>query len=316
MALVKASDLDPPKDRIERHAGNGNPKIYSPCENCTGTGQVPSEKVEGRLNKCSKCKGTGFKGAYYTRTTTFIDVLEDKANLAKWKVRMVLEGIRRDPSLLEEFTALADPFGDDKEAANKIGERAQEVADAGLKAALGTALHEITEDLDGGKELGFIPDDFVNDIATYAKATEMLEVVSIETFGVLDLYKVAGTFDRLVIYKGRLMVADIKTGSIQWGLGKIAMQLAAYSRMKKYNPETHGREDIVINGLTVEQDEGLIIHMPSGGGETTVVTIDIAKGWEGLALAQEVRNWRSYWSRKASKGEVISQVTASDLDAA
>lgn len=311
--LTKASEVSAPADKIERHAGNGNPKIYSTCATCEGTGTVPSEKVEGRLNKCPKCKGTGFKGAFYSRTTTFIDCLEDKAALAKWKMRMVLEGIRRKPELIEQFAALADPFGDDKGEADKIAAEATDVADAGLKAALGTALHKITEDLDAGEDVGFIPDDFVLDIATYEKATAELVMVAIETFGVLDEYKVAGTFDRLVIYKGRLMVADIKTGSITFGLGKIAMQLAAYSRMKGYNPETYERTPLTFNGLTVDQDEALIIHMPSGGGVTTVVTVDIAKGWEGMALAQKVRDWRSYWGRKSSKGEVINQVEAIDL---
>lgn len=310
LTLTRPSEVNSPKAEIERHAGNGNPKIYSPCEHCLATGQVPSEKRPGKTVNCPKCKGKKFKGFYYTRTTTFIDVLDDKANLAKWKMRMVLEGVRRDPSILEEFAALEDPFGKDKGEADKIAHKAQEIADAGLKAALGTALHSITEDLDAGNELGFIPDEFVKDIETYAEATEGLEMVAIETFGVLDDFKVAGTFDRLAIYKGRLVVADIKTGGIEYGLGKIAMQLAAYSRMMRYDISTYERTPLVYNGLTVDQEEGLIIHMPSGGGETTVVTVNIAKGWEGLHLAQEVRNWRSYWARKSSKGEVVSHAAS------
>lgn len=312
--LVKPSEVASDKDLIERHAGNGNPKIYLPCGECD-KGRVPGAR-EGTTKKCPTCKGKGAVGSYYTRTTTFIDVLDDKANLAKWKMRMVLEGIRRDPSILEEFIALEDPHGADKAETDRLAHKAQEVADAGLKAALGTALHEITEDLDGGNDLGFIPDEFVKDIATYEKATQDLQMVAIETFGVLDLFKVAGTFDRLCIYKGRLMVADIKTGGIEYGLGKIAMQLAAYSRMLRYDPKTYERFPLVYDGLTVDQNEALIIHMPSGGGETKIVTVDIEKGWQGLHLAQEVRDWRSYWNRKSSKGEVISHVTASDLDAA
>lgn len=312
LTLSKPSEINPPKAEIERHKGNGNPKIMTPCIFCERSGKIPSPKT-GKPIKCPACKGEGAKGSYYTRTTTFIDVLDDKSNLAKWKMRMVLEGIRREPSILDEFKALADPHGEDKAETDRLAHKAQEVADAGLKAALGTALHKITEDKDAGLDVGFIPDDFVLDIATYEKATEALRMVAIETFGVLDEYRVAGTFDRLAIHDGKLYVADIKTGGIEYGLGKIAMQLAAYSRMEKYDPKTYERTPLSFEGLSVDQDTGLIIHMPSGGGKTTVVTVDIAKGWEGLGLAQTVRNWRSYWSRKSTKGEVISSVSADQL---
>lgn len=288
-------------------------------EECGGTGKVPSEKVEGRLNKCQGCKGTGFKGAYYTRTTTFIDVLEDKSNLAKWQARSTAIGLVKDDGLFAKFRALGDPAGDDKGYADVLCKLAQQAADTDLKALQGSVVHSLTEDIDAGIDPGFIPDDYEKDIEAYKLATKDIEVVGIETFAVLDEYKVGGTFDRLVrvygelaealgVPEGTLLIADIKTGRIDYGFGKIAMQLAGYSRMKIYDPHTYARLPLEHNGQPVNQEVGLIIHLPVGQGRCELVPVDISKGWEGLAQAHEVRRWRAHWSRVENKARPIRSV--------
>lgn len=303
---------------IERHS-DGRPKIYSVHDECGGTGRVPSVKRPGSTIKCASCKGTGFKGAFYSRTTTFIDVLEDKSNLAKWQNRSVALGLSRRPDLMEKVRAFEDPMGVDKSALDVVCKLAQDAANAGLKAELGTALHLITEKIDAGEDPGFIPEEFEADIAAYKVATSDLEIIGIETFCVLDEYKVAGTFDRLVrvygelarklgVPEGTLMIADIKTGGIEFGFGKIAMQLAGYSRMKMYDPKTYARSPLTHNGDMPHQEIAIVIHMPSGGGTCDIVPVDIAKGWEGLAKAQDVRDWRSHWARKDNKAQSILHV--------
>lgn len=298
-------------DGIERHS-DGRPKIYSVHDECSGTGKVPSTKVEGRMNKCPGCKGNGYKGAFYSRTTTFIDVLEDKSNLSKWQARMTAIGLTKRPDLAARVAAFEDPKGADKSALDAVCKLAQEAAGSDTKALTGTALHLITEKIDAGEDPGFIPPQFERDIAAYRVATKDLEIIGIETFCVLDEYRVAGTFDRLVrvwgelaeklgVPPGTLLIADIKTGGIEFGIGKIAMQLAAYSRMKHYDPKTHERKPLGHDGQPVNQDIAIVIHMPSGEGFCELVALDIAKGWEGLAKAEDVRSWRSHWARKGSK---------------
>lgn len=305
-------------DGIERHA-DGRPKIYSVHEECGGTGKVPSTKREGKFIKCQPCKGTGWKGTYYTRTTTFIDVLEDKSNLAKWQARSTAIGFLKDDSLVNKFRALEDPTGADKSRADMLCKLAQKAADTDLKALQGTALHEITEDIDAGKDPGFIPDDYAKDIEAYRIATQDIEVVGIETFAVLDEFQVGGTFDRLIrvygelaealgVEPGTLLIADIKTGRIDYGFGKIAMQLAGYSRMKVYDPKTHERLPLEHNGQPVNQEVGLVIHMPTGQGRCELVPVDIAKGWEGLGLADVVRGWRKHWNRVENSAKPIRSV--------
>jgi len=295
------------------------PKIFTLCLFCDGDGRTASQKRAGKTVQCPACKGEGKKGKTYARTTTYIDVLDDKTSLSDWKLRMAIEGINRKPGLLEAWKELTDPLGADKGKAMGLVGAAMDAADSSLKAEVGTALHEISEDIDAGKDPGFIPDEFLKDIEAYKLCTADLEVIHIETFGVLDEFGIAGTFDRLVRVKGELarelgvpdgtlLIADLKTGGIEYGLGKIAMQLAAYSRMKQYDPVTFVRSELTDLG-EVSQDLALIIHMPSGEGRCELVPVNIDKGWTGLAKCRDLREWRNYWNRKGSKGIGIRTIT-------
>lgn len=283
-----------PRDKLDR------PKIIVPCENCGQSGKVPSEKVAGRLNQCPKCKGDGRKLKPYTRMTTFIDCLEDKSNLQQWKQRITAMGLARQPGILEAFAALADPNGADKQQANALVKRAEESADADLKALTGTALHDIIEQINRNKPSGFIPDEHKADIAAYVEAMKQagITVVEAEAFVVNDELGAGGTFDILGLHMGRLKVMDVKTGRIDYGLSKIGMQLGGYANSLRYDPETGERSPIVHTledgtVLDVDQDEALIIHLPAGEGRCTIVPVDIRGAHDGLVLAQQVRKWRS-----------------------
>jgi hypothetical protein len=115
-------------------------------------------------------------------------------------------------------------------------------------------------------------------------------VISIERFVVLDELKVGGTFDRLYEFEGRWYIGDTKSGSIEWGAGKIAMQLALYSRSVPYDYRTRERSTF---GGDVDQDRGIVVHMPAGSGEAELKWVDIAAGWRAVELATAVRKWRS-----------------------
>jgi hypothetical protein len=111
----------------------------------------------------------------------------------------------------------------------------------------------------------------------------------IECFRVLDGWKVAGTADRVGVYHGQLMIADIKTGSIAYP-GSFAMQMAVYARSLPYDvaTDTRGPADI---GLDLRR--GLIIHLPAGQGRCDLYEVDIERGWEACLLAKRVWDWRS-----------------------
>ena len=284
---------------VERD-GNGRPKVIVTCDKCSGTGKVPSQKVEGRLNKCQTCKGEGRRLKAYSRMTTYIDCLEDKSNLTQWKQRNVAVGLSRAPSLLEAFSALPEPHAADRSQANALVQRAEEAAGSDLKALTGTALHDIVERINIGQDPGFIPPEHEDDIAAYRAAIEQagIKVVAAETFVVNDTFGAAGTFDILGLHQGRLKIMDVKTGRIDYGLSKIGMQLGGYANSELYDRDTGERSPIqytLEDGtvLDVDLDEALIIHLPAGQGTCTVVPVDIQGCYDGLVLAQQVRKWRS-----------------------
>lgn len=230
--------------------------------------------------------GRGTKRVAYRRTTTFVGCLDDMNGLLRWKARQVAYGMgqRRD---LVMAAAAADPV-EDKKQLGEIADKAAEAAHSSAAADIGTALHKFTERVDKGKPLGEIPIEAVADIAAYQEATQGIEWAGIECFRVHDEWKIAGTADRIGRRNGRMMVWDIKTGSIDYP-HKMAMQLAMYARMTPYDiaSDTRGTPE---DGLDL--NTGIIIHLPAGEGRCDLYEIDIAKGWGACLLAKRVWDWR------------------------
>lgn len=227
------------------------------------------------------------KKVSYRRCTTFVGVLEDMHNLMQWKARQVALGMGQRSDLVLAAAA-ADPG--DKRKLNEITEKALEAAKAGAAADIGTALHSLTERIDRGLELGVVPQEFKADLEAYKRATDGIEWTAIETFRVHDDYQVAGTADRIGIIHGRPMIADIKTGSIDYAVAKISMQLAMYSRSVPYDIATDKR---VSDAEPVDMTRGVIIHLPAGQGRCELVEVDIARGWGGCRVAKQVLEWRA-----------------------
>lgn len=287
---VEAEDV---RERgIPRHGRTGQPKIF------------PEE---------------GGKGSYYSRTTSWIDVLEDHSMLTAWKQRMVLAGVAKEPKLMEQYHRIADPEGDDRRQVDALVAQALDVADTGFRADMGTMLHELTEAIDRGEKLPAVPPEIERDLEAYKKATADIDFVAIEQFGVLDEYQVAGTFDRVGFLPEKLRgfdtgdndlyTVDLKTSrTLEYGFGKMALQVAAYREMKGYDPETYARSERVFRGKSLNENWGLIIHLPFGEGRCELVPVPLTDGRRGLELVPQVREWRKFWSRKANKPVPIRSV--------
>ena len=231
----------------------------------------------------------GGKQIAYTRCTTFIDVLEDKYNLQKWMQRMVALGLASRPDLVLSVNA----HRDDKAHLDRVCEDAREAAGASNAATDGTSLHALTEIIDRGGNLpDGLPDNIKASLNAYAEATKDLRCVHIEQFCVLDTLKVGGTPDRVVAYKGKRYIADLKTGSIEWGALKIAMQLAVYARSWVYDIATGER-----SRHDADLTKGLIIHLPvvadPADAVCTLHWVDLVEGWRAVILARQVRAKRS-----------------------
>jgi hypothetical protein len=225
----------------------------------------------------------GGKPVAYTRATTIANSLDDAAALTAWKMRMAAIGLTVRKDLLLAINAAQD----DKMAINKYIEDAMEVAGASKAATIGTALHSYAERLDLGQDIGLVPDEWAGDILAYEKTTKQLNKIFIEQFCVLDKYKIAGTPDRIVEYKGERFIADIKTGRIDHP-NNIAIQLAIYAHGSPYDIAT-GRRG---TWGEINKKKAIIIHLPAGTGLCKLVWLDIAEGYKGLQFAMKVRQWR------------------------
>jgi hypothetical protein len=231
--------------------------------------------------------GSRSKRVGYRRTTTFVGCLEDTYNLMAWKNRQVAYGMGQRKDLVLAAAA-ADPS--DKRKLGEIAEKATEHAMASASATTGTALHALTERVDRGQPLGFVPEEYKADIEAYKKATQGIEWLGIESFRVHDEWQVAGTADRVGRdSKGRLRIYDIKTGSIGFP-HKMAMQLAMYARSVPYDIETDQR---ITDPEPIDLRYGVIIHLPAGEGRCDLYEIDIVKGWGACLIAKKVWNWRT-----------------------
>lgn len=226
----------------------------------------------------------GGKKTAYTRCTTYVDCLDDKFGLQKWMMRMTALGLASRPDLLLSVQA----HKDDKNELDKLCESAKEAAAASAAATTGTALHALTELVDRGEELPVLPAEAKADLEAYREATKDLTAVFIEQFCVQDTLKIGGTPDRVVEYQGKRYIADLKTGSIEYGALKIAMQLAVYARSHTYDVGSHKRSP---HGADLQR--GLIIHLPAGQAHCRLVWVDLVAGWNAVMVARDVRHQRN-----------------------
>jgi hypothetical protein len=167
-------------------------------------------------------------------------------------------------------------------------------------------------------------------------ATSVLTVIAVEQFVVVPDLSVGGTFDRLSYYEGPgpdgrpiagNFITDTKTGSVKYGALKMASQLAVYSRGRLYDhtrfpvnasdkkafaawKKTEFTAEEAASAYSdlppVNQDWGIIVHLPAGTGTCDLYWVDLRIGWSLSQLALTIRQARS---TKRAMIPFVSQVT-------
>lgn len=220
--------------------------------------------------------------------------LENTEMLELWKQRMAAEGTAMSKTLRLEWAAV-DP--DDRERKNYLVKQALQVAGAGDKAREGTALHAITERHDMGLPIKFIPEENEKDLPAWINIMKDFQILDIECFVVEDLYRFAGTFDRLIYYwkpcdicGKHNRILDLKSGHSKYGKPVMGMQLGIYANARYYDPLTGLRTDLP----DVCRCRGIVVRLPSGSGEAHLEWINIAQAWDvGMPLLAELKKYQS-----------------------
>lgn len=252
----------------------------------------------------------------YTRTTTYISCLEDTYSLGQHQERGVVYGMALRKSLCKR--ALNVDLADEpraKEELNAIAALARDAAGWNEKADLGTTFHDTAEILDSNptgarylRTYSRLDGETRAMLDAYQVETANWEYAHIEQGIVNDDLCYYGTPDRLRwldegssimasnwdVRKGKprkLRVSDIKTGRIDYGQQKMALQLAAYAIGQLYDPDTGIRTE-----LDIDTEYGEIVHVPYGEGRCTVYTVPIADAV--TALQELVPRVRAFRARK------------------
>lgn len=256
----------------------------------------PTEPPRDHWGRPKVIPPDGGKPKPYTRCTTYVGCLEDTYNLSQWQKRMVAVGLSQRPDLLLRVSSLGSQPDDDqqvkrwKDDLNTVCEAATEAAQASASATIGTSLHALTERLDRGADIGVVPEQYRPHLDAYASKTADFTALHIERFTVHDQLQIGGTPDRVLKVPGqdKLIIGDIKTGNVTYGVGKMAMQLAVYAHSMLYDPMTGQRSPLG----DVDTEHGLIIALDAATGKCDLIQIDLAAGWRAVELATDVRKWR------------------------
>jgi hypothetical protein len=266
------------------------------------TGEAPKDRWGRYLITTRSGKQTSFP-----RVTTIAKCLDDEGALTAWKGRMTATGLVQRNDLLVAASAALE----DRNSLDRIVQQAIEAAGASSKANIGTALHSLTQALDLGQKPAILP-GLQTDVDAYLKGITDYGVIIdprfVEVLLVNEKYEYAGTADRIARFNTRKkkQVFDLKTGSIDYAMNAIAVQMAMYANAEYiYNWQT--QEHIPMPDI--DKTRGVILHLPAGKGELALYEVDLVAGWEAAQMAMDVRAWRK---RKDLHIKVHVEVAAND----
>ena len=226
----------------------------------------------------------------FSRVTTIAKSLDDEGALTAWKGRMTATGLVQRPDLL----AAASTVLEDRSALDRIVQQSIEAAGASSKANIGTALHQVTQQLDLGHKPAILP-GLQGDVDAYIAGIDTHGIIMdpkfIEVVLVNEKFGYAGTVDRIARLRSRRrrQIFDLKTGNIEYAINSIAVQMAMYANAQYvYDWRTKEKQEMP----DLDKTRGVIIHLPAGQSKLELYEVDLVAGWEAAQLAIQVREWR------------------------
>lgn len=250
-----------------------------------------------KLKYSAKAHGYWLNGKRCKSPSAIAKVPDDSSALDFWRRRQTAIGLALQPHLLTAVAANAD----DKKALDAICEEAMTAAGASSGRDYGTAVHKITDLLDGGVFVLETPEVVaIRETWRTLLDSHDLEIVASEQVIVHPDLMVAGRFDRVVRHRatGRLYILDTKTGkSAADFLQSHAVQLWLYASAPLCADGPTGDADFEVAEFVpmhaVSQSVALVAHLPMEG-EASIIGIDIAAGRQCFErVIQPTWAWRS-----------------------
>lgn len=229
----------------------------------------------------------------FTAATTISKTLEYTGGVDDWNSRIVVHGVAQSASLTAR--AQLTPVSD-KRAYEEIVGQAKILGGGTEKADWGNATHELLRYV---VTHGTWPQADVEPRLRHAIQMMLDELQRLGIQLIPEYFErrvinrqsgSSGILDGIaVLADGRVVVVDVKTGSLRYQPKPTAVQVAQYSRA-----------DIMMapDGVTagpmtaVDQEIGLLLHIDIETGQPTVEELDLVGGWYGVTLANRVRAWR------------------------
>ena len=233
-----------------------------------------------KLKYNAKMHGYWLDGKRCKSPSGVAKVPDDQTSLNRWKLRQALTGVALRPELATRIAAA----NGDKDTLDAICEEAIHAAGGNAGRDRGSAVHAITEHLDGGATLLETPEV----VAVRQQWNDLLDRYGLEvihTEGVIlhPELKIAGRFDRLVrCPDGKIRVGDIKTGAdANKYLHAHAVQLWLYASAPLLADGPQGDADFEITEFKpmpeIDQEVAYVFHLPAEG-VPDVIGVDIAAG--------------------------------------
>jgi len=250
-----------------------------------------------KLKYSAKAHGYWLNGKRCKSPSAIAKVPDDSSALDFWRRRQTAIGLALQPHLLTAVAANAD----DKKALDAICEEAMTAAGASSGRDYGTAVHKITDLLDGGVFVLETPEVVaIRETWRTLLDSHDLEIVASEQVIVHPDLMVAGRFDRVVRHRktGECFILDTKTGkSAADFLQSHAVQLWLYASAPLCADGPTGDADFEVAEFVpmhaVSQSVALVAHLPMEG-EASIIGIDIAAGRQCFErVIQPTWAWRS-----------------------
>lgn len=255
-----------------------------------------------------RCKGV----------TSVAKIPDDDFNIVRWRSQRMALGVARRPALIEAITA----HHTDLDKLDDLIEEAVTAGGGSDAAEWGTAVHRVTERIDGSLELLETP--MVKDVRD--KWLGLLEVAGLEIVPelrervvVYPRHYICGKFDVLARVLpggqiaqvhpdlvGRFVIVDLKTGasSLRYP-SSTCIQLALYAHaplMAGQWPELSGETEMFESMPKVydpSPDYGYVVYIPPPSApeewaEPGVYEMDLAIGWRAVeGICWPALKWRA-----------------------